>query len=76
MNWRAVLWGIALQFMFALIILRWQGGYEAFDWLGTLVTNFLSKTNAGAEFVFGEDFREHFFAFSVSYIEFKLKFKV
>ena len=65
MNWRPVVWGMGLQFIFALFILRWDAGYEAFAWLGDRVSEFLAYTNAGAEFVFGENFTDHYFAFAV-----------
>ena len=67
-NWRAVLWGIALQFVFALIILRWTWGYNAFQWLGDRVAEFLAHAEAGAEFLFGSSYTDHFFAFAVSYV--------
>ena len=65
-NWRAVLWGLGLQFALAIFILRTDLGFDIFEWIGNRVTHFLEHSDAGAEFVFGEVFREHFFAFSVS----------
>jgi len=65
-KWQTVLWGIALQFVFALIVLRWTAGYTAFQWLGDRFTEFLAYSDFGAEFVFGKSFRDHFVAFSVS----------
>ncbi|KAK6166059.1 hypothetical protein SNE40_022840 [Patella caerulea] len=64
-NWHPIFWGLALQYFFALIILRTQPGYELFDWLGDRVTEFLEYTDAGSEFVFGPNFKDHFFAFKV-----------
>ena len=58
-------WGLGLQFIFALLVLRTSWGYEAFKWLGDRVQEFLEYSDAGAEFVFGENFEEHFFAFKV-----------
>ncbi len=66
-KWRPVVWGLALQFIFALIILRWDWGYNAFKWLGDRVAEFLGHTTAGAVFVFGDEYYKHFFAFGVSY---------
>jgi len=51
--WRHVLWGIGLQFVFGLIILRWDIGKSAFGCLGEKVSTFLSYTDAGSGFVFG-----------------------
>ncbi|KAL8573265.1 hypothetical protein ACOMHN_006676 [Nucella lapillus] len=64
-NWHPVFWGFSLQFYFACIILRTQEGYNTFKWLGDQISGFLANANEGAEFVFGENFRVHFFAFAV-----------
>nr|XP_023658616.1 solute carrier family 28 member 3 [Paramormyrops kingsleyae] len=64
-SWRTLLWGIGLQFLFGLLILRTRAGYLATDWLGKQVEVFLAYTDAGSEFVFGKTFKEHFFAFKV-----------
>jgi pyrimidine nucleoside transport protein len=64
-NWQTVLWGMALQFIFAMVVLRWQAGYAAFQWLGDRVTEFLAYTNAGSQFVFGASYMDHMFAFQV-----------
>ena len=65
MRWRTVLWGIGLQFICALVVLRWPAGYTALKWLGDRFTEFLAYSNYGAEFVFGRSYAEHFFAFKV-----------
>ena len=59
------MWGLGLQFVFALFILRWDKGYQAIKWVGERVSEFLLYTDAGSEFLFGAGFREHFFAFQV-----------
>lgn len=64
-NWHTVFWGIAMQYVFALLILRTQWGYEMFKWLGDRVTEFLEHTMAGVLFVFGDTYYQHFFAFKV-----------
>lgn len=64
-NWHTVFWGIALQYIFALLILRTQWGYEMFKWLGDRVTEFLEYTVAGIVFVFGDKYTDHFFAMKV-----------
>jgi CNT family concentrative nucleoside transporter len=56
--WRTVLWGIALQLVLALFILKFQigdvrPGYAAFSALADIVKRFLEFTNAGSYFVFG-----------------------
>ncbi len=64
-RWRPVLWGLALQIAFALFILRTPVGLAIFQWLGNVVSSFLNYSDAGASFVFGENFQDFFFAFKV-----------
>ena len=63
--WRPVLWGLSLQLFFALLILKTPVGFAVFEWLGTVVSQFLDFSDAGAAFVFGENFTDFFFAFKV-----------
>jgi concentrative nucleoside transporter, CNT family len=64
-NWRTVFMGTALQFLFALLILKTPWGRAFFLWLNDAVTVFLNFSDAGAKFLFGEGFAEHLFAFKV-----------
>jgi CNT family concentrative nucleoside transporter len=64
-NWRTVAAGTALQFLFALLILKTPWGKAFFLWLNDAVKVFLDFSDAGARFVFGEGFAEHLFAFKV-----------
>ncbi|XP_021376259.1 solute carrier family 28 member 3-like [Mizuhopecten yessoensis] len=64
-KWRPVFWGLVIQFFFALLILRWPFGYQAFLWLGDRVSEFLAYSDKGAIFVFGDKYTDHFFAFKV-----------
>ncbi len=52
-RWRHVTWGLALQFIFGLLILRWEHGRDFFNCLGGKVDTFLGYTDAGSSFVFG-----------------------
>ncbi|XP_033106425.1 solute carrier family 28 member 3-like [Anneissia japonica] len=64
-KWRTVLWGIYLQFLIGLLILRTRPGYLVFDWLGKQVQTFLDYTYEGAKFVFYENLEERYFVFVV-----------
>lgn len=64
-RWRPVLWGIALQFIFAVLILKTAVGLAVFKFLGDAVSRFLNFSDAGAKFVFGDNFAEHLIAFKV-----------
>ncbi|XP_065057044.1 solute carrier family 28 member 3-like isoform X2 [Rhopilema esculentum] len=63
--WRPVIWGFGLQFVFGLLILRTEPGRVFFKWLGDRVSIFLQFSDAGAKFIFGDLFMNHFFAFKV-----------
>ncbi|OHB51501.1 MAG: hypothetical protein A2Y10_11545 [Planctomycetes bacterium GWF2_41_51] len=65
MNGRLIVSGMLLQFVLALFILRTAWGQFIFGKLRILITNLISFSEAGSAFVFGEGFKEHFFAFSV-----------
>jgi pyrimidine nucleoside transport protein len=47
-----VLWGVALQFVFGLVILRWSVGKEIFTCFGDKVSIFLQFTDNGTVFIF------------------------
>ena len=51
---RTVVWGLALQIVFAFIVLRVDVGRRVFAWLGDVITEFLGYSYAGSSFVFGE----------------------
>ncbi len=65
MNLRLIISGVLLQIVFAVIILKTAPGEWCFGGARYVVAKILSCSDAGAEFVFGSDFREHYFAFSV-----------
>ncbi len=56
---RAVAWGLGLQVLFAVFVLRVEFGRNVFKWLGGVVTSILSFSYAGSEFVFGEIGKQH-----------------
>nr|XP_056722040.1 sodium/nucleoside cotransporter 2-like [Euleptes europaea] len=64
-SWRTVFWGLALQFLLGVFIIRTEPGFQAFQWLGKQITIFLNFTRAGSTFVFGTRLVEESFAFLV-----------
>ena len=63
-----VTWGLLLQFGMGIVILRWPQGYAACKFLGDSVSKFLSYTDEGSKFVFGDPgFSLHPVAFGVSF---------
>jgi CNT family concentrative nucleoside transporter len=52
-NWTTVAWGVGLQVLFALIVLKTAVGQRVFTTLGDLITRLLGFAGVGAAFVFG-----------------------
>lgn len=52
--WRVVLWGLALQFLFAVVILRTPIGAGVFDAANQAVLAVVGYTLEGARFLFGD----------------------
>ncbi|XP_035677802.1 sodium/nucleoside cotransporter 1-like [Branchiostoma floridae] len=52
-KWRPVLWGLSLQFVLGLFVLRTSVGYDVFRFLGDKFQGFLAFTDDGRSFVFG-----------------------
>ncbi|MGH7572238.1 MAG: NupC/NupG family nucleoside CNT transporter [Gemmatimonadota bacterium] len=51
--WRIVWWGVALQFVFALLILQTPPGRQFFALMNDVVIRLLQYTQEGAKFIFG-----------------------
>ncbi|XP_012930001.1 sodium/nucleoside cotransporter 2 isoform X2 [Heterocephalus glaber] len=62
-SWRIVFWGLGLQFVFGILVIRTDPGFIAFQWLGEQVQIFLDYTVAGSSFVFGDTLVKDVFAF-------------
>ncbi|CAJ0944288.1 unnamed protein product, partial [Ranitomeya imitator] len=62
-SWRAVSWGLGLEFVLGIFIIRTEPGYQAFKFLGEQIQIFLNYTTAGSGFVFGETLIKEVFAF-------------
>jgi CNT family concentrative nucleoside transporter len=53
-RWQVVAWGLGLQLLFAIFVLRVPAGQQLFRALGAFVTTILSYSYVGSQFVFGE----------------------
>ncbi|XP_056425279.1 sodium/nucleoside cotransporter 2 [Hyla sarda] len=62
-SWRAVFWGLGLEFVLGIFIIRTEPGYQAFNFLGQQIQIFLNYTVAGSGFVFGQTLVKDVFAF-------------
>lgn len=52
-NWRTVGWGIALQLTLAVLVLKVDWVYRVIESVGGAVKKFITFSDAGAQFVFG-----------------------
>jgi concentrative nucleoside transporter, CNT family len=51
-RWRTILWGIALQILFAFAVLRWPWGQFALQKTADFITNVIGYAGFGARFAF------------------------
>lgn len=52
-NWRTIGWGVALQLILAVLVLKVPIVHRAFESAKVVVVNFIGFSDKGAEFVFG-----------------------
>jgi CNT family concentrative nucleoside transporter len=52
-NWQTVAWGLGLQIVFAVLVLKTTIGQRVFTTLGDAITKLLGFAGVGADFVFG-----------------------
>jgi len=65
MNWRIIGGGLALQVVLAVIILKTAPGIAVFESAKDFVNAIIGLSDEGAKMVFGDNFRDHYFAFKV-----------
>ena len=70
-NWRPVVWGLALQMCLGLLTLRTGPGRESFQFLGRQMEAFLNHVMDGVLFVFGEKYEDFFFIFKVMNLDYQ-----
>ncbi|MBZ8178071.1 NupC/NupG family nucleoside CNT transporter [Corynebacterium sp. 3HC-13] len=57
-KWRTLGVGLALQVVFALLVLKWEPGFHALRWTADVVQKLIDFTAQGTSFVFGPLFGE------------------
>jgi CNT family concentrative nucleoside transporter len=53
-RWKTVIWGVGLQFVLALFVLKTRAGQALFAWIGDKINHLLDFSYVGSEFVFGK----------------------
>lgn len=65
-KWRIVITGITCQFILGIICIRWKVGRDIFDCIGSKVSTFLSFSDEGSSFVYGNTLIDQgIFAFAI-----------
>ncbi len=54
-QWRTIGWGLTLQFLFALFVMKTAIGVGIFATISKIVTKIMDQANAGGAFVFGDE---------------------
>lgn len=65
MNFRLIASGVAFQVALAVLLLATPLKGTVFDFVDAMMNGLIHCSDQGAEFVFGESFRDHYIAFSV-----------
>ncbi|NQT15144.1 MAG: NupC/NupG family nucleoside CNT transporter [Planctomycetes bacterium] len=65
MNFRLIVSGVAFQVALAVLLLATPLKGTVFDFVDAMMSGLIHCSDQGAEFVFGESFRDHYIAFSV-----------
>ena len=52
--WRVIFWGLALQLIFGVLVLKTSAGRTVFAWLNDVVIALLGFTAEGTNFIFGD----------------------
>ena len=66
-----MLWGLAIQIILGVFVLRTNAGFKAFEFIGNFAQTFIGYVSLGCEFVFG-NVEDHLFAFKVRFSNMKL----
>ena len=64
-NWRAIIGGVVLQFLFALFILRTEIGRTVFEAAKNAINAIINLSDKGSTFLFGDSLASSTFAFKV-----------
>ncbi|XP_035825056.1 solute carrier family 28 member 3-like [Aplysia californica] len=62
-NWHTVIWGIGLQFLSAVFVLRWETGRDTIMWVQDRFQEFFDNADHGSRFLFGDSYRDHYIIF-------------
>lgn len=58
-SWHTIFWSIALQFLCAVFVLKWNFGKNAFLWVQDRFMQYFDNSKAGSVMLFGENYMDH-----------------
>ncbi|XP_045170105.2 solute carrier family 28 member 3-like isoform X2 [Mercenaria mercenaria] len=64
-NWHCVFYGTVLQCLFGLFVLKTTAGTTTLMWFSDRLIEFISYSDVGSAFVFGQKYLDHVFAMKV-----------
>ncbi|XP_033762406.1 solute carrier family 28 member 3-like [Pecten maximus] len=64
-SWHSVFWGFGIQFTLAILVLYTSGGKDTVVWCSTRLSELLSHSRKGSEFVFGKNYAQFYMAFGI-----------
>ncbi|CAF3604560.1 unnamed protein product [Rotaria socialis] len=67
-RWATIFYSFVIQFALAAVVIRLEFGFQFFDFLGKVVSQFMHNADSGAVFVFGKAYEDHFFVFKITSI--------
>ncbi|XP_076446935.1 putative transporter YutK [Babylonia areolata] len=62
-NWHTIYWSLGLQFILAVLVMRWHGGKEVVLWIQTRLDGFFDNAKPASKLLFGETYTDHYLIF-------------
>ncbi|GFN79490.1 solute carrier family 28 member 3-like [Plakobranchus ocellatus] len=62
-NWHTIFWGVGLQFLTALFILKFDFGKNAVLWVQNRLDEFFANSDGGSKIMFGDSYKDHYIIF-------------
>ncbi|KAK7097982.1 uncharacterized transporter YutK-like [Littorina saxatilis] len=62
-NWHTIYWSVGMQFILAVLVMRWQGGKNAVLWVQSRLDEFFANSKPASQLMFGEKYYDHYMIF-------------
>ncbi|RUS75251.1 hypothetical protein EGW08_016986 [Elysia chlorotica] len=62
-NWHTIFWGVGLQFLFALIIIKFSAGKDVILWVQSRFDEFFANSHDASVMMFGKTYKDHYMVF-------------